>query len=253
MRYKLLRELAIYLPAADVYPYYLTLFIGGRPMLTVDKFPIISSCEELASLVSEAGFIPFFDCGIPGFSVKDVCDRAHWFVDGVDGPWEWKSGASFAYAKLLRGKAVFISPEWYGIFACYRRDGYDFEGMYEDGLLPHGALKIIKALEGGSVLSADLRERTGLTGKGSGFDSIIGVLQMKCFVLPSAFEYAISKQGLPYGWGLARYALSDEKYGAEIAEAEREYTPAEARELIVSKVAELCPKADRKRIERLIK
>ena len=102
-------------------------------MLTVNELPVISSSKELAQLVDEIGFIPFFDCGIPGFSIKAVCDPGHWFRDGVDGPWEWKTGAGFAYAKLLRGKAVFISPEWYGIFACYRRDGYDFEACTRTG------------------------------------------------------------------------------------------------------------------------
>ena len=222
-------------------------------MLTVNELPMISNSKELAQLVDEIGFIPFFDCGIPGFSIKAVCDPGHWFRDGVDGPWEWKTGAGFAYAKLLRGKAVFISPEWYGIFACYRRDGYDFEGMYEDGLLPHAAASVMKALENGSALSTELRERTGLSGKGSGFDSVVNILQMKCFVLPTAFEYALSKQGVPYGWGLARYALSDEKYGLEIAYAERQYSPSEAKELIIDHVAALSPDTDRKKIERLIR
>ena len=111
----------------------------------------------------------------------------------------------------------------------------------------------MKALENGSALSTELRERTGLSGKGSGFDSVINILQMKCFVLPTAFEYALSKQGVPYGWGLARYALSDEKYGLEIAYAERQYSPSEAKELIIDHVATLSPDTDRKKIERLIR
>jgi len=222
-------------------------------MLTVESFPMVSNAEQLSELIYKVGFLPFFDCGIPGFSVKAVCDPRHWFAEDVDGPWEWKGSQSFAYAKLLRGKAVFISPEWYGIFACFRRDGYDFEGMYEDGFLPHGTLAIMNALQNGSVLSTDLRARTGLTGKGSGFDSLINLLQMKCFVIPSAFEYAVSKSGKPYGWGLARYALADELYGREIAAAESRYTPEKARELILKHILSLCPNTPVKTAERLLR
>ncbi|MCR5809311.1 MAG: hypothetical protein K6G56_07090 [Clostridiales bacterium] len=220
--------------------------------ITINDLPVISTKEQLEKAVSELGFLPFFDSGIRGFSLKDHIDPAVWFADGVDGPWEWKTEVG-VYGKLMRGKAVFMAPEWYGLLACYRRDGYDFEGMYEDGFLPHASLPIMNELEKGSVLSTELRRRTGMEGKGSGFDGIVNLLQMKCFVLPVSFEYAFDRRGLPYGWGLARYALSDTKYGSFIDAAEKEFSPAEAKELLIGRVMELCPEASRKQAERLIK
>ena len=222
-------------------------------MLTVNELPKVRSATELEAVINEVGFIPFFDCGLAGFSVKAICDPFYWFNDKVDGPWEWKSAGSYAYAKLLRGKAVFITPEWYGVFACLRRDGYDYEGMYEDGLLPRGAYDIARALEDGSCLSTRLRERLGYEGRSSEFDKLINLLQMKCFVLPSAFEYAVSKSGKPYGWGLARYSLSDKLYAKEIAGAESAYSPDEAGERIAEHIIRLCPGCDKKRIARFIK
>ena len=230
--------------------------------------PTVSSKEELKELIDRIGFLPFFRCGINGFSLKDAADPSIWFVDGVEGPWEWKCDAG-VYGKLFRGKAVFMTPEWYAILACYRRDGYDAEGMYEDGLLPHEALHIMEELEKGyapgaalagagsfhglGVLSTDLRARTGMTDKASGFDNFINVLQMKCFVLPTSFEYAIDRHGRPYGWGLARYSLSDAKYGRLIEAAEAKYTPAEAKALLIKHVIEICPNATEKQAERLIR
>lgn len=240
------------------------------PSITVNEFPVISTREELSALIGEIGFLPFFLSGIKGFSLKEHIDPAVWFVEGVDGPWEWKTEVG-VYAKLLRGKAVFLTPEWYAIFACYRRDGYDLEGMYEDGLIPHGALPIIEQLQKGhapgasisgdrlfsipemGVLSSDLRARTGMLDKSSDFDGIINLLQMKCFVIPSSFEYAIDRHGRPYGWGLARYSLSDAKYGRLIEEAEAKYSPASAKELIISRILALCPEASRRQAERLVK
>ena len=221
-------------------------------MLTINDFPTISTNEQLADLVNEIGFLPFFSCVIPGFSLRDHVDPAVWFVDDTEGPWEWK-GEVGVYGKLFRGKAVFMSPEWYAILACYRRDGYDYEGMYEDGFLPHDALSVMAELEKGSVLSTDLRARTGLNYKDSGFDKLMNLLQMKCFVLPTSFEYTFDTKGNRYGWGLARYTFSDKKYGALIEAAEARYKPADAKELLIEQVMRICPETPRKLAERLIK
>ncbi|MBO4385164.1 MAG: hypothetical protein J5854_07075 [Clostridia bacterium] len=220
--------------------------------MTVNDIPVISNKEQLRGVISELGFLPFFSSGIEGFSLRDHIDPAVWFVEGVDGPWEWKTDVS-VYGKLFRGKAVFMTPEWYAVLACYRRDGYDFEGMYEDGFLPHSALYIMNELEKGSLISSELRTRTGMDGKGSGFDALITTLQMKCFALPTSFEYAIDRHGRPYGWGLARYSSADRFYGKEIAAAEEKYSPNEAKELLITRVTELCPGVTVKQAERLVK
>lgn len=222
-------------------------------MLTVNEFPTISTREGLISLVNEIGFLPFFSCGIKGFSLRDIADPAVWFVDDVEGPWEWKGETGGVYGKLFRGKAVFMSPEWYAKLACYRRDGYDYEGMYEDGFLPHSAMRIMAELEKESVLSTDLRFRTGMTDKEAGFDKVIELLQMKCFVIPTSFEYTYDTHGRRYGWGLARYTFSDKKYGALIEEAEAKYKPAEAKALLMERVMAICPGVTEKQAERLIK
>ena len=221
-------------------------------MITVNDFPTISTKEQLAALVDEIGFLPFFSSGIPGFSLRDIIDPLVWFADDVDGPWEWKGDVG-VYGKLFRGKAIFMSPEWYAILACYRRDGYDYEGMYEDGFLPHEALAIMAELERESVISTDLRARVGLNYKDSGFDKVMNLLQMKCFVIPTGFEYTFDTKGRKYGWGLARYTFSDKKYGKLIEAAEARYTPQEAKEFLIERLIDLCPGLDRKKAERFVK
>ena len=221
-------------------------------MITIHDIPMISTKEQLESAVNALGFLPFFTSLIPGFSLRDHADPAIWFADDAEGPWEWKADVG-AYGKLLRGKAVFMSPEWYAILACYRRDGYDHEGMYEDGLLPHSALDIMALLEPESIISTDLRIRTGLTDKAAGFDKVMNLLQMKCFVLPTSFEYTFDTKGRRYGWGLARYTASDKKYGKLIEDAESRLSPAQAKELLIARVMDICPETDRRTAERLIK
>lgn len=231
-------------------------------MTDFSERPKLSCARELIDLVEDVGILPFFNSGIDGYSLEAITAPDHWFAEGVDGPWEWKCSfvqQGLAYCKGFRRKAVFLSREWYGILACFRRDGYDFEGMYEDGFVPHGGKYVIDALEKGSMVSTELRRVTGSASRGAeapagkDFDSIIATLQMQTFISVSAFEYAIDRKGKPYGWGLARYALSDERFGAEIARAEELYTPAQARQMIIEHIAALCPNAAAKQIERLVK
>lgn len=69
----------------------------------------INGVESLERAAEELGLLPFFDCGVPGFSVEDMTPPGYWFADGVDGPWEWRMDVAArgkaAYAKLFAGKA----------------------------------------------------------------------------------------------------------------------------------------------------
>ena len=99
---------------------------------------LIHSKEELAELVKQMGFLPLLKNRVPGFSVEEHTPPELWFADGVEGPWEWKGPViqmtGCAYGKFFHGKAGFISAEWFPDFANYRRDSYDFDARYEDGL-----------------------------------------------------------------------------------------------------------------------
>ena len=73
------------------------------------ELPELHSAEDLAALVEEIGFLPFFKNGIEGFSVQEHTPPELWFSD-LEGPWEWKGPviqtARCAYGKFYKGKAV---------------------------------------------------------------------------------------------------------------------------------------------------
>ena len=48
--------------------------------------PRITNAMELEALVQQMGFLPFFSCSIPAFSIEELTPSRYWFVDGVDGP-----------------------------------------------------------------------------------------------------------------------------------------------------------------------
>lgn len=98
----------------------------------------LRSPEDIAALTEEWGFLPFFAGEIPGFSVEECCPPELWFSEEEDGPWEWKGPVARSgrcvYGKFFGGRAGFISREWLPDFANFRRDGYDFDARYDDGL-----------------------------------------------------------------------------------------------------------------------
>ena len=47
------------------------------------------------------------------------------------------------YGKFFANKAGFISRKWFPVFANYRRNGYDFDALFEDEKAPYKHKKIM--------------------------------------------------------------------------------------------------------------
>ena len=122
----------------------------------------LRSPEDIAALTEECGFLPFFAGEIPGFSVEECCPPELWFSEAADGPWEWKGPVARSgrcvYGKFFSGKAGFISREWLPDFANFRRDGYDFDARYDDGLASRKDKTVYDTVaERGALLSKELK------------------------------------------------------------------------------------------------
>ena len=50
--------------------------------------PKITNAMELEALVQQMGFLPFFLCSIPNFSIEECTLSRCWFAADVDGLWE---------------------------------------------------------------------------------------------------------------------------------------------------------------------
>lgn len=211
--------------------------------------PKITSAIELEALVQQMGFLPFFPCSIPSFSIEEFTPNRYWFVEGVDGPWEWRMELArrgvVAYGKLFSRKAGLVSREWYSDLANYRRNGYDFDSRYEEGLASHREKCVVDVLlQEGPTLSKDLKRLAGFGGDGlKGFDTIITSLQMQTYVTVHSFEYARDKHGKPYGWGIARYAVTEDVLGADVTQGAYHRDPEESKTRIVQHLGMLFPDA----------
>ena len=226
----------------------------------------IQSKEDLEKAVDKLGFLPFFANEIPGFSIEEHCAPEVYFSD-QPGVWEWKGPivqeTRCAYGKFFMKKAGFISREWFYDFANYRRDGYDFDARFEDGLATYNEqylYNIIAARH--SVLSREAKAIGGYVKPREkskdawqprkGFDTLITKLQMQCYVLTSDFEYEVDKNGKFYGWGVARYATPEEFYGKSFSEKVYSRKPEESHARILQYWRKLLPQASEASIRRML-
>ena len=218
----------------------------------------IKSISDVENIIHEIGFLPFFANEIEGFSIEENILPQLWFSGETDGPWEWKGplarNGKCVYGKFFGGKAGFISLEHFPDFANYRRDGYDYEGFYEDGKARFKDKAVYDAIsENGSYLSKTLkRDLNYRKGGNKGFDGIITRLQNQTFVCIADFEYAKTKYGEPYGWGIARYSTPENIFGENFFEDAYKTQPEHSKEKIFYHLKSILKNADENKILKFI-
>ena len=136
----------------------------------------IDTKQDLIDAVDRFGILPLFTNSIPGFSVEEHVSPRAWFT-GEEGVWEWKGPvireSGCAYGKFFEHKAAFVSLEWYPDLANFRRDGYDFDARYDDGLASYKEKELYDLLaEHEPILSKGLKVRGGY-GKDGKKDGIV--------------------------------------------------------------------------------
>ncbi len=211
--------------------------------------PAVYAAQDIVKLAEEVGFLPFFRGAIPGFSIEECCPRELWFSDTRDGPWEWKGPAArtkrVIYGKLFLGKAGYVSAEWFPDLANFRRDGYDFDALWDDGLARAVDKRIYDEIAArGEIVSRELKLRLNYQkGGNTGFDGIITRLQMGTYVNISDFVYDKDRHGKPYGWGVAVYSTPERALGYERCASAYAREPGESLERIMEHLARLIPEA----------
>ncbi len=181
----------------------------------------LHSPEDLLALVQEIGFLPLFSNDIPGFSVEERTPSEDWWAGSpATDPWAWRQVLApcetIAYGKFFDKKAGFVSKEWFPCFANWRRDGYDYEGLYEDGKMTSRCKRILDILElnenaeGLGLLSCEIKRRAALE---KGFEGALTELQMKSFLLMSEFRQKRNKKGIEYGWHVGEITTPETKWG----------------------------------------
>jgi hypothetical protein len=220
----------------------------------------IKTVQELKNHINNVGFLPFFKGGIEGFSLEELTARdAWWSGNSIEDPWQWREEiaeeGNIAYGKLFRGKAGFISKEWFPIFASYRRDGYDFDSRYEDGLVSRRQKRIIDILNKYDIIpSYELKKLAGFGKEGEkNFEGTISELQMRTYVLIRNFRRKRNKKNEEYGWSVANYMLSEKLYGKDYVRSAYGLSANEAKAKIMGHLLKHFPGINTTEAEKLIK
>ena len=221
----------------------------------------INSMDDLINAIQKFGFLPFFTNSIEGFSIEEHVTQGCWYntVDGSWPVWEWKGPVirqtGCAYGKFFEKKACYISSEWFPDFANYRRDGYDFDARFDDGLVPLKDKQLYDLIESHApILSKELKKRGDYRKGGvKGFDTMITRLQSQCYVLVNDFVYLKNKNGESYGWGVAEYTTPEVLMGKAFTSAVYRRSPEESYERLMEHFIRLFPHEDKAILKKFLK
>ncbi len=229
----------------------------------------IRTWQELINWINEVGFLPFFANVIDGFSAEEHVFPGYWWTGDRDqDPWEWReiiaASHKVAYGKFFDRKAGFISLEWLPYFVNYRRNGYDFDSRWEDGLANRREKLVMDLLTGrdedgdmtfpdGQILSTDLKKKAGFAKNGEkNYPGIITGLQMQTYLVITDFHRRVNKRGEEYGMPVSVLLPPEAIWGYETVTAAYSEKPEDSWDRITGRIRGLYPDADEEEITGLI-
>ncbi len=208
---------------------------------------VVRTYDDLKNAITELGFLPFFKNSVPGFSLEEHVHPDAWYHQRDDrwDVWEWKGPVirelKCAYGKFFEHKAVFVSTAFFPDFANVRRNGYDFDALYDDEKTSRRDKLLFDLVAANAPVQSGELKKLGNYGKNGvkGFDTLITRLQHECYVLISDFVYNLDKTGRPYGWGVGVYDTPERFLGEAFTSKVYAREPEESRELVRVKLEKL--------------
>ena len=222
----------------------------------------IHTVEEAIEYINKVGFLPLFKNDIPGFSLEERTVPKYWWSGNLErDPWEWREiiarSGQIAYGKFFDKKAGFISKEWFPYFANYRRDGYDFDALWDDEKASMRQKKIMDLFAqenaDAELYSFEVKQNAGFGKKGEkNFEGTVTDLEMKMYLCMRDFRQRKNKKGEDYGWAIAVYSTPEHLFGYDYVTLAYKETPEESWKKIVAHMNEIYPVATKAQIQRVI-
>ncbi len=219
----------------------------------------VRTWKELISYVNEVGFLPLFAGDVPGFSVEEhVSDQFWWTGDPEQDPWEWREliarSGEVVYGKFLDQKSVFISRDWFPVFANYRRDGYDFDARWDDELASMRQKKIMdRFADQEEWIGLELKRKAGFGKNGErNFSGIVTELQMETYLVIKDFRRKVNKHGGEYGMPVCVYSKPEDVWGSEIFRSAYKEDPHISGERIGKHLKVLWPSMDDGQLKKIL-
>lgn len=222
----------------------------------------IHTVEEAVEYIKKAGFLPLFKNEIPGFSLEEHTVSEYWWSEDPErDPWEWREiiagSGQAAYGKFFDRKAGFISKEWFPYFANYRRDGYDFDALWDDEKASMRQKKIMDLFSeenaDAELYSFEVKQNAGFGKEGEkNFEGTITDLEMKMYLCMRDFRQRKNKKGENYGWAIAVYSTPEHLWGYDHVTSAYKEGPEESWRKIAERMNDLYPIATEAQIRRVL-
>ena len=213
----------------------------------------LKSAKDLTDLVNEIGFLPLFNVGVPGFSVEEMTP-GQWWTGLNDDPWHWREEAAnegeIIYGKMFSNRAGFVSRAWFPKFANYRRDGYDFDSRWEEGLETPRNQNIMEYVRMHPMsMTSDIKKNVGKTG----VEGALTDLQMKTYLVIRGFDRKKNRYQEPYGWSIGVMDTPENAFGSEYTISAYNENPEKSFLDILAHIETVCPGIDKDALERIIR
>ena len=179
-----------------------------------------------------------------------------WTGDPKQDPWEWRAiiarSEKVAYGKFFLKKPGSFRPV-VPYFANYRRDGYDFDARWEDGLSGyrsknHGIFEM--RIE---YPSYELKKMPALAKAArENFSGVVTELQMQTYLVTRDFRQKRNRKGQAYGMAVSVYATPEELWGYELVSGAYRESPEESGKRILEQVKTFYPEAADKQIRKSV-
>lgn len=222
----------------------------------------IHTWHQAIEYINEVGFLPLFKNDIPGFSLEERTVPEYWWSGDVEhDPWEWREiiarTGKVAYGKFFDKKAGFISPKWIPYFANYRRDGYDFDALWDDEKASIRQKKIMDLFtddnSDAELYSFEVKQNAGFGKDGEkNFEGTLADLQMRLYLTARDFRQKRNKKGEEYGWAIAVYCIPEHIFGNDHVTSAYKEKPDDSWNRIVDHMHEIYPIATDAQIKRVL-
>lgn len=220
----------------------------------------IHNVEQAIAYINEVGFLPLFKNEIPGFSLEERTVPYYWWSgDPERDPWEWREQIAGSdrvmYGKFFNKKAGFVSKEWIPYFANFRRDGYDFDALWDDEKASIRQKKIMDLFEDEDVelYSFEVKTKAGFGKDGEkNFEGTITGLQMQTYLCVRDFRQKKNKKGVSYGMAVAVYCKPEKIWGSEYVCSAYHEDPSVSQNRIVEHMQDIYPIAAEKQIKKVL-
>lgn len=223
----------------------------------------LHTVDEAIKYIDDIGFLPLFRNDIPGFSLEERTACEYWWSgDPKYDPWEWREiiarTGAHAYGKFFDKKAGFVSREWLPYFVNYRRDGYDFDSLWDDEKASLKQKKIMDIFMAeafvGEIYSNALKQKAGYGKDGEkGFEGVITSLQMQMYLCCRDFRQRKNKKGEVYGWPVAVYSTPEYIFGHDLVTSAYSEPAEVSGDRIEKHILEVFPTATEKQIRRMLR